>query len=97
MQIRRVVAAVGPNGKSSVLQDGVAPRAAVYRSVPGFESALLWSSPADAIVGSGSGAVDTTPRASFVPSAGATRLMMVTFPPDSVMTRPDFDGAAFGA
>jgi mannose-6-phosphate isomerase-like protein (cupin superfamily) len=33
----------------------------------------------------------------FVPGPGETRLMFVTFPPDAVMMRADFDPAAFGA
>ena len=97
MQIRRVVAGIGVDGKSRVLQDGAAPRAADYLSVPGFASVLLWSSAAEPAVGAGLAAADKTPTASFVPASGETRLMMVTFPPDSVMMRADFDAAAFGA
>ena len=37
------------------MSDGQAPRAAAYETVPGFASALIWSTPADAVVGRGSG------------------------------------------
>jgi mannose-6-phosphate isomerase-like protein (cupin superfamily) len=95
MQVRRVVTGIGPEGRSVIVSDGPAPRSAQYASVPGFASALLWSTPAALHVG---GAVkDDTPQVSFVPGPGETRLMFVTFPPDSVMMRPEFDGAAFGA
>ena len=96
MKVRRVVAGIGPEGRSSVVSDGPAPRAAQYETVPGFASALIWSTPADAVVGRGT-PKDDSPHASFVPGPGETRLMFVTFPPDAVMMRSDFDPAAFGA
>lgn len=95
MQVRRVVTGPGPDGRSTVVGDAAAPRAVDYGTLPGFASALLWTTPAGATVG----AVleDGTPAASFVPGPGETRLMMVRFPPDTAMTRADFDAAAFGA
>lgn len=97
MKIRRVVVSNGADGKSKVQSDGLAPRAADYKSVPGFASALLWSTPAAPAVGAPVAAADATPEVTFVPGPGETRLMMVTFPPDAVMMRSDFDPAAFGA
>jgi hypothetical protein len=96
MQVRRVVAGIGPEGRSHVVSDGPAPRAAAYETVPGFASALIWSTSTAATVGKGS-PQDDSPRASFVPGPGETRLMIVTFPPDTVMMRTDFDPVAFGA
>lgn len=96
MKVRRVVTGIGPEGRSGVVSDGPAPRAASYRTVPGFESALIWSTPAKAMVGRGTPR-DDSPQASFVPAPGETRLMIVQFPPDAVMMRSDFDPAAFGA
>ncbi|NRF67727.1 cupin domain-containing protein [Aquincola sp. S2] len=96
MQVRRVVTGVGPEGRGGVVSDGPAPRSAVYDSVPGFASALIWSTAAEGRVGAGT-PKDDTPQVSFVPGPGQTRLMFVTFPPDAVMMRPEFDGAAFGA
>ncbi|HSV81369.1 MAG TPA: cupin domain-containing protein [Ramlibacter sp.] len=97
MKVRRVVVSNGADGRSGVQSDGPAPRAAAYRSVPGFASALLWSTSAAPAVGASVPAVDATPDVTFVPGPGETRLMMVSFPPDSVMMRADFDPAAFGA
>lgn len=96
MKIRRVVAGVGPDGRATVLSDGVAPRHAEYQSLPGFASALLWATPAVPVLGGGP-VVDATPDAAFVPAAGGTCLMMVTFPPDATMARADFDPMAYGA
>ena len=96
MKVRRVVTGIGPEGRSGVVSDGPAPRAVAYRTVPGFESALIWSTPAKATVGRGA-PHDDSPQANFVPGPGETRLMIVSFPPDAVMMRADFDPAAFGA
>jgi hypothetical protein len=96
MQVRRVVTGIGPEGRSGMVSDGPAPRSAQFATLPGYAQALVWSTGADAAVGPGTPR-DDSPRVSFVPGPGESRLMFVTFPPDSVMTRPDFDGAAFGA
>lgn len=96
MKIRRVVAGVGPNGRATVLSDGVAPRHAEYQSVPGFTFALLWATAAPPMLGC-EPLADLTPGASFVPAVGGTCLMMVTFPPDATMARADFDPMVFGA
>ena len=95
MQVRRVIVANGVDGRSGVVSDAAAPRAFQFRSVPGFEGALLWSTLASPTVGC-TRPVDNSPEAKFVPGPGETRLMFVTFPPDSAMTRPEFDGMAFG-
>lgn len=97
MKIRRVVLSNGADGKSVVQSDGLAPRADAYASVAGFSSALLWATAAGPAVGSSVPAVDTSLEVKFVPGPGETRLMFVTFPPDAVMMRSDFDPAAFGA
>jgi hypothetical protein len=96
MKVRRVVVSNGADGKSKVQSDGLAPRAVQYASLPGYGDALLWSTPAGATVGAAT-PKDDSPTVSFAPAPGETRLMMVTFPPESVMMRADFDPAAFGA
>lgn len=96
MQIRRIVAGVGVNGRSQVFTDGVAPRAVEFESAQGFAAALLWATSAGEVLGQGAVA-DRTGQTGFVPAAGETLLMFVIFPPDAVMMRADFDGAAFGA
>ncbi|WP_342619442.1 cupin domain-containing protein [Rhodoferax sp. GW822-FHT02A01] len=97
MKVRRVVLRNDGNGKSFVHSDGDAPRADTYASVSGFSSALLWATEANANLGVSTPGVDTSLNASFVPSPGETRLMFVTFPPDTVMMRADFNPMAFGA
>ena len=96
MKVRRVVTGIDAQGRAGIVSDAPAPRSAVYASVPGFASALVWSTPAGATVGPGA-PQDDSPQVSFVPGPGETRLMFVSFPPDSVMLRPEFDAAAFGA
>ncbi|PZP96355.1 MAG: cupin [Variovorax paradoxus] len=96
-QIRRVVAGTGADGKARVLTDAVAPRRAEFTTVPGFVASLLWSTGAAETVARGAAITDRTPEVGFVPAPGESRLMIVTFPPDAVMMRADFDGAAFGA
>lgn len=96
MKIRRVVTGIDSDGKSAVVEDGALPRASDFASVPGFSASLIWATPPMPQVG-GAGMSDPTPGiTSFVPEAGATRCMIVTFPPDSVMMAPGFDPAAFG-
>lgn len=96
MKIRRVIAGSGPDGTATVLADEAAPGATDFSSLPGFSSALLWCTPANPQVGGGGVQDATLDVVSHVPAAGETRLMMVTFPPDSVMARSDFDPVAFG-
>jgi mannose-6-phosphate isomerase-like protein (cupin superfamily) len=97
MKIRRVVASTGADGKARVLTDAVAPRGVEFTTVPGFAASLLWSTAAAEGVARGAKVTDRTTEVGFVPAPGESRLMMVTFPPDAVMMRADFDGAAFGA
>jgi len=97
MQIRRVVTGTGADGKARVLTDGAAPRTAQFTTIPGFAASLLWATDAAGTVGRGAAINDRTPELGYVPAPGESRLMMVTFQPDAVMMRADFDGAAFGA
>lgn len=97
MQIRRVVAGVGVDGKAKVVSDGIAPRRTEFSTVAGFAASLIWATDADRQVGAGEAVADRTAQVGFVPGAGESRLMIVSFPPDSAMTRADFDAAAFGA
>lgn len=96
MKVRRVVVGTNSNGKSSVLSDEIAGRNAAFKTVPGFEATLLWSTTASSEAGSKTPFSDPTIQANFLPGVGESRLMFVVFPPDAVMMRDDFDGAAFG-
>jgi len=97
MEIRRIVTGHAASGKSVFASDSTAPRIHRFEQVPGFETSLIWSTDESTVVpakGSRDPAADAT---SWVPEEGGTRLMVVTFPPDSVMAAPNFDPAAAGA
>jgi hypothetical protein len=96
MKVRRVVAGTAADGRSRVFQDAQAPRAVEFDSVPGFAATLLWAASAQEQLAPGAPR-DRTEAAGFAPGQGESVLMFVTFPPDAVMMRADFDGAAFGA
>lgn len=95
MKIRRVTVGRDAQGRSAVLEDCDAARAAEYTSLPGFASTLLWATDRTPSVDVATDITGDTQ--SFVPTPGGTRLLMVTFPPDSAMARSDFDPVAFGA
>lgn len=97
MKTRRVVTGVGVNGKSQVLMDGPVPRTVDFKSTQGYAAALVWSTAVGAPMPTGANIIDRSPEVSFVPSVGEALVMIVTFPPDSIMMRADFDAAAFGA
>lgn len=90
--VRRVVTGIR-NGKSVFVSDGPAPNTHVFQSVPGFVNSVCWATAAvPQLPLSGKDPVPAgTP---IVPPPGETRLLVVCFPPDSVMADPAFDGAA---
>lgn len=92
---RRVVTGIR-NGKSVFVSDSPAPNSHAFRSVPGFVNTVCW---ATAVVPQlPAPAEDPAPAGTrIVPAPGETRLLVVTFPPDSIMASPDFDGAAAAA
>ena len=97
MQVRRVVVHTDADGRSKVQIDAPAARSTPLQTVPGFHPTMVWATAPGDTVGQGP-VEDCTPTlTSWVPGPGGTRLMVVTFPPDSVMARPEFDPAAFGA
>jgi mannose-6-phosphate isomerase-like protein (cupin superfamily) len=94
MKVRRVVTGHSA-GKARVVSDGPPARSHDFVHLPGMSTALLWATSqmptvpidrADAI----------SPASTYVPQTGETRLILVTFPPDSVSSRSDFNGAAAG-
>lgn len=95
MHNRRIVTGHSPSGKSIFVSDAPAPRTGVFKSIPGFVASLVWETPGDATV-PWSGDDPTVASTSVVPPAGGTSLLLVTFPPDSVMASPQFDPAAAG-
>lgn len=94
MKVRRVVTGHA-GGKSVFVSDGPAPKAKIYSAVPGAASALLWeTAPMPEVPNKKPEAISATSL--YVPPAGETRLMYVTFPPDAVMMSPSFNPAAAG-
>jgi mannose-6-phosphate isomerase-like protein (cupin superfamily) len=92
--IRRIVTVNDKDGASTFSSDGPSPWCASFKSIPGFEVSMLWAteasdSPAQAdFPDRGEG-----PR-SWIPGPGGSLVVLVTFPPDSVMMSDQFDGMA---
>jgi len=91
----RLIVTADRNGKSSVGLDWPIPSAS-FASVPGFDPALIWGTASTPTV-PWDGRNVAEDRKSVLPEVGETRLMMVTFPPDSVMMSSNFNPAAAGA
>lgn len=97
MEIRRIVTGHNTAGKSVFSSDSTAQRIHRFKHVPGFEISMVWSTDETTTVPQ-NGVPDPAQAAeSWVPEREGTRLLVVTFPPDSVMGAPDFDPAAAGA
>jgi mannose-6-phosphate isomerase-like protein (cupin superfamily) len=94
MKVRRIVTG-HRGGKSVVISDGQTRKARDYVNVPGQASALLWATRAQPSVPH-DGADPISEESLYVPPPGETRLMLVTFPPDSVMMSSSFNPAAAG-
>lgn len=89
----RIIAA-HKNGRSVIVENEPLKRRA-FQSVKGFSFVDIWGTPPVPVVPwDGKSIVDTA--GSVLPKVGGTRLLIVTFPPDSVMMAPDFDPAAAG-
>ncbi|ASY66827.1 hypothetical protein SJ05684_b58450 (plasmid) [Sinorhizobium sojae CCBAU 05684] len=89
MTFRRVVTAKNKDGKSVVVSDGASPREVALKHTPGFVSAPIWS-----ISGVPSlphdGRDPMASEGTLLQPAGGSTFLVVTFPPDAVMTSPDF-------
>jgi hypothetical protein len=92
---RRVVTAVR-EGKSVVHSDGPVPNAHHYASIPGMMTSVVYATAATLHLPQHE--FETAPPGVHVrPGPGETRLMIVTFPPDTSFERPTFDPAAADA
>lgn len=91
--IRRLVTGHDAAGRAVVTSDASPPRTDPFKHIPGMVSRLVWSTVATPSLPH-DGSDPTTLVKSVVPGAGETRLLIVTFPPDSVFASPDFDPAA---
>ncbi|PRY05970.1 cupin domain-containing protein [Paraburkholderia sp. BL25I1N1] len=92
--IRRIVTVNDKDGASTFLSDGPSPWCASFKSIPGFEVNMLWAtdgreSHADADFPDRG----EDPR-SWIPGPSGSLVVVVTFPPDSVMMSDQFDGMA---
>ena len=66
------------------------------KHTPGFVSAPIWmSAKAPSLSVAGKDPM-SLPGSSLLPGVGGSTFILVTFPPDSVMTSPDFDPAKAG-
>ncbi|WP_052668624.1 cupin domain-containing protein [Nitriliruptor alkaliphilus] len=95
MNIRRVVT-THANGRSVFADQVPAPSAHEFANIPGMVNALVWATPAVPTVPF-DGTPPTDAGVPWVPAPGETRLLLVTFPPDSVFADPQFDPEAAGA
>jgi hypothetical protein len=96
MPIRRVVTGRDHAGHSVLLSDGVPPRTVAFQSIPGHAFAQVWTTaPSPAL--SASESDPTEGQTNLLPPPGGTSLLIVTFPPDSIMAEPAFDPVAAGA
>jgi len=88
--VRRVVTAVSPEGRSRLAHDA-SVRQTHHQHTPGFAYGVVWSSGGE--MPGDTADPDAAPRR-FVPAAGESLALTVTFPPDSVFFDPSFDPAA---
>lgn len=86
--------APGKGGRSTIVTDEtVAPL--VFRHMPGFRVAVLATTPAAASPAGNAARADPA-AGSIVPAPGGATFVIITFPPDTVLAAPEFDGAAAG-
>ena len=88
MTVRRVVTGTS-GGKSKFIFEGGTKRGKEFKNIPGQSAALLWSTPAQPTLPT-DGADVINESSSYIPQKpGETRLMVVTFAPDSVLMSID--------
>ena len=94
MTSRLVVTTRGEAGSTVALDREI--QSNPFVSVPGFDHALIWGTePVPSVPWDGRNVA--TENTSILPEPGETRLMLVTYPPDSVMAMPNFNQAAASA
>ncbi|TDW28344.1 quercetin dioxygenase-like cupin family protein [Rhizobium azibense] len=84
---RRVVTGIR-HGKSVFVSDGPTPSAHAYDSVPGHLTSVLYATGAKPALPQDH-AEQAPPQMLITPEHGATKLMIVVFPPDSVFATVD--------
>jgi mannose-6-phosphate isomerase-like protein (cupin superfamily) len=92
--VRRIV--TGDNdGRSVFVSDGPVATTHDYAAVPGFQTTLAWSTARVPVVPHDGTDAAVTVK-SVTPDPHGTRLIVVRFPPDSVLASEEFDPAAAG-
>lgn len=91
--VRRAVAGVDEEGRSTLATDGFPSNYYAMASAPGFSRALIWSTVAEPVVPPSHDPAPSTTN--FHPSPGETRCLLLTLPPDSVLESDSFDPEAF--
>lgn len=98
--MRRIVTGIDSQGRSVVISDATPPRSADFATIPGFRESLVWATDGESSLDT-SGEDSTESATSYVPSAGGTRVIAMTFPPESsrenLTAAPEEIGAEFGA
>jgi hypothetical protein len=88
MTVRRVVTGTS-GGKSKFISDGGTKRGKAFKNIPGQSATLLWSTPAQPTLPT-DGVDVINESSSYVPQKpGETRLMVISFAPDSVIMSID--------
>ena len=91
--LRRIVTGHSEAGRSIIALDSAPPRTDAFRYIPGMVSRLIWATTANQQLPFDG--VDPTPKLwSFVPAPGETRMLVITFPPDTVFASTEFDPGA---
>jgi hypothetical protein len=92
VHIRRVVTGNDPVGSAGIAMDAAPPRTDAFNSIPGLVSRMIWATSNESSVPF-DGVDPTSQVTSLVPAPGETRMLVLTFPPDTVFMSPDFDPA----
>src|SRR2546423_728120 len=90
MEVRRVVAGPGADGKTVFLSDGVVPHSHDFASLPGQSQTRVWFTPGPPSV-TPPAAEPTSETGPVIPGPGGASLLIVRFAPDSVAAAPDLD------
>jgi hypothetical protein len=93
VQIRRVVTGNSPAGAAMVAMDAAPPRTDAFKSIPGLVSRLIWATSKESSLPF-NGTDPTKLVDDFIPAPGETRMLVLTFPPDSVFASPSFNPQA---